>query len=92
MTVKLLFNSVVSTPVAEFMTIDIKKIYLNTLLARYEYLRRKLTNLLEDVRKKIGLKDKETSYSFVHFKIRKVMYGLPQDKFLAQDLLEQRFP
>ena len=34
-TVKLLLNSVVSTPGYKFMTIDIKYLYLNTPMARY---------------------------------------------------------
>ena len=38
LTVKLLVNSVVSMAGAEFVTLDIKNFYLNTPLARYEYL------------------------------------------------------
>ena len=59
--VKLLVNSVVSTAGVYFMTLDIKNFYLNTPLARYEYLRLKLSNLPEDVIEKYGLNDKTTS-------------------------------
>jgi hypothetical protein len=38
LTVKLLLNSTISTPNAKFMTIDIKDVYLNTPMARYEYM------------------------------------------------------
>ena len=38
-TVKLMLNSVVSTPEARFMTGDLKDFYLNTPMDRYEYMR-----------------------------------------------------
>ena len=38
LTVKLLLNSIVSTAGAKFMTMDIKDFYLNTPMARYEYM------------------------------------------------------
>ena len=42
LTVKILFNSIVSTPGAKFMTLDIKDFYLMTPMDRYEYFRMKL--------------------------------------------------
>ena len=39
LTVKILLNSVISTKGARFMTIDIKDFYLNTPMARFEYMR-----------------------------------------------------
>ncbi len=39
LTVKLLLNSIISTENACFMTMDIKDFYLNTPMARYEYMR-----------------------------------------------------
>ena len=44
LTVKLLRNSVVSTPGAKFFTIDISNFYLNTPLERKEYVRMKLSD------------------------------------------------
>ena len=38
LTVKLLINSIISTTSAKFMTMDIKDFYLNTPMARYEYM------------------------------------------------------
>ena len=49
LTVKLLFNSIVSTPNAKFMSIDISNFYLNTPLDRYEYVRMKLANFPPDM-------------------------------------------
>jgi hypothetical protein len=49
LTVKLLINSVISTPVARFFTMDIKNFYLCTPMSQYEYMRLKLSNMLEDV-------------------------------------------
>ena len=42
LTVKILLNSIISTPNAKFMTMDIKDFYLNTPMARYEYMRLRL--------------------------------------------------
>ena len=39
LTVKLLLNSVISTPGARFMCLDLKDFYLNTPMARPEYVR-----------------------------------------------------
>ena len=49
LTVKLLLNSAISTPNAKFITIDIKYFYLNTPMARSEYMRLKLRDLPENV-------------------------------------------
>ena len=48
LTVKLLLNSIISSPGAKFLTIDIKNFYLNTPMKRFEYMRLKLSNLTED--------------------------------------------
>jgi hypothetical protein len=90
LTIKLLLNSVVSTPGARFMTIDIKNFYLNTPMLRYEYMRLKLSDLPEDVIDFYGLRDKVTQDGYVYVEVRKGMYGLPQAGLLAQELLETR--
>ena len=51
LTSKLLLNSVVSTPGAKFMIIDINDFYLNTPMDRYKYMRLKLSDLLQDFSK-----------------------------------------
>ena len=57
LTVKILFNSVISTPGAKFTTIDIKYFYLNMPLERPEFIRLKISNFLEDVIKEYKLKE-----------------------------------
>ena len=48
LTVKVLLNSVTSTPDAKFMTIDIKDFYLNIPMDRFEYIKLKISDLPED--------------------------------------------
>ena len=87
LTVKLLLNSVVSTPGAKFMTFDIKDFYLNTSMARYEYRRLKICNIPEDVSWQYKLEMKVKSYRYVFNEIRHGMYGLPKSALLSQKLL-----
>ena len=49
LTVKTLFNSIISTPHSKFMTINIKDFYLMTPMTRYEYFRMKLELIPQDV-------------------------------------------
>ena len=58
LTIKLLPNSVISTPGAKFMTIDISNFYLNTPMDRYEYMRMKLDMFPDDVIEEYNLHDK----------------------------------
>ena len=90
LTVKLLWNSIVSTDGAKFFTMDIKNFYLNTPLARYEYMRLKMSDIPGDVIKEYNLLDKATAEGYVYVEIRKGMYGLPQAGRIAQELLEKR--
>ena len=46
---KTLFNSVISTPGAKFMTIDISNFYLMTPLPRPEYIRMKLSDIPQEI-------------------------------------------
>ena len=46
---KLLFNSVVSTKGAKFMTMDISNFYLITPLKRPEYIRMKMSDIPKEV-------------------------------------------
>jgi hypothetical protein len=89
LTVKLLFNSIISTPNAKFMSIDIKNFYLNTPMERYEYMRMKLSNFPQDIIDEYKLAEKERN-GYVYVEIRAGMYGLPQAGILAQKLLEKR--
>jgi len=87
---KIMFNSVVSTKNAKFMTLDIGNFYLNTPLKRYEYVRLKLTDIPEEIIVQYNLRAMATPDGYVYIEISKGMYGLPQAGLLAQQLLEER--
>jgi hypothetical protein len=87
---KLLFNSVVSTPGAKFMTMDISNFYLMTPLLRPEYLRIKLTDLPDEIINEYRLRKLVNAKGFVFVEVTKGMYGLPQAGLLANELLEKR--
>ena len=89
LTVKLLLNSVVSTPGAKFMTLDIKNFYLCTPLKRKEYVRMKLEDFPEDIIELYDLKSKVKNGA-IYVSVKRGMYGLPQSGILAQELLEER--
>jgi hypothetical protein len=87
---KLLFNSVVSTPGAKFMTMDISNFYLMTPLLRPEYLRIKLTDIPDEIIQEYRLHTLVNAKGFVFVEVTKGMYGLPQAGLLANELLEKR--
>ena len=89
LTVPLLLNSVISTPNAKFMTIDIKYFYLNTPMARSKYMRLKLSDLPENVISHYNLEEKVTTDSWVYIEITRGMYGLPHAGLISQQLLEK---
>ena len=90
LTVKLMFNSIISTPNAKFMTIDIKDFYLMTPMDRFEYLRMKLELFPQDIIEEYGLRDKVDTDGNVFCEVRRGMYGLPQAGIIAQELLTKR--
>ena len=86
-TVKLLLNSVVSTPNAKFMTIDIKNVYLNTEMTNFEYMKMPISIFLQQIIDYYNLNNIVTNDDFVYMEIRKGMYGLPQAGKLAHEKL-----
>jgi hypothetical protein len=56
-TAKILINSVISTPNAKFLVIDIKNFYLNTPLGRFEYIVINLASLPQDRIEKYDLNE-----------------------------------
>ena len=88
--VKTHLNSVISTPDARYMTLDISNFYLNTPMIRPEYLRLKLEDIPEEVIVEYNLREKATLDGYVYVEVKKAMYGLPQAGLLAQELLEKR--
>ncbi len=89
LTVKLLLNSIISTPNAKFMTMDIKDFYLNTPMG-YEYMRLWIADMPEDVIAHYKLFDIATHDGYIYCKIQKGMYGLPQAGIIAQQVLKKR--
>ena len=87
---KLLFNSIISTPNAKFMTIDLKDFYLMTPMARYEYFRMKLELFPDDIILEYNLRDKVDDKGYVYCEVKRGMYGLPQAGIIAQELLTTR--
>ena len=90
LTVKLLINSIISTEGAKFMTMDIKDFYLNTPMARFEYMRLRIADMPDNVIEHYQLRDKATHDGYVYCEIQKGMYGLPQAGIIAQQLLEEQ--
>ena len=68
-TVKYLLNSLISTPLAKFMTINIKDFYLCTLVTRFEYMRLKISDLPDDAVRHYKLADKVTKDGYVYVEI-----------------------
>ena len=86
-TAKILLNSVVSTPGAKFMGIDLKDFYLNTPLKdRYEYMRIPVTTIPADIFDLYNLSGLVYN-GYVYVEIRRGMYGLPQAGRIANDEL-----
>jgi hypothetical protein len=90
LTIKLMFNSIISTPNAKFMTIDIKDFYLMTPMDRYKFFRMRLELLPQDIINEYGLHDKADADGNVFCKVQRGMYGLPQAGIIAQNLLTKR--
>ena len=89
-TIKLLFDSIVSTPGDKFLGLDLKYLYLNTPLERPEYMWMKLSTFPDDVIEHCKLKRKVDAKGFIYVKFVKGVYGPPHAGIIAQKLLEER--
>jgi hypothetical protein len=69
LTVKLLLNSIISTPNAKFMTLDLKDFYLMTPMKRYKYSCMKLDLFPQDIIDKYDLTSKVDHNGNVHCKV-----------------------
>jgi hypothetical protein len=88
-TVKTLFNSVISTPNARFMTTDLKDFNLGTPLAQYKYMQYMqipVSVIPESIMAEYKLLPLR-HHDHVYVEIRKGMYGLPQAGRIANDHL-----
>ena len=88
-TAKLLFNSVISTPGARFVTLDLKNFYLKTPLPQPRYMRMPLDLLPDEIVQKYNLLA-IAHKGWVYIRIKRGMYGLPEAGLLANELLKKR--
>ena len=75
-TIKMLWNSILSTPGERYMTLDISNFYLGTPMARPECMRLPLKLIPQEIVDKYKLNDIADN-GWVYHKIVKGMYGLP---------------
>jgi hypothetical protein len=87
---KMLFNSIISTKDARFMTMDISNFYLMTPLHRPEFIRMKLSDIPAEVIEEYKLREKATKNGSIYIRAKQGMYGLPQSGLLANELLAKR--
>jgi hypothetical protein len=73
LTVKLLLNSVISTPNAKFMTLNLKDFYLVTPMKCYEYFQMKLELFPQDIINLYDLQNKVDHNGSVHCEVRRGM-------------------
>lgn len=85
--IKMLLNSVISTPGAKFLTFDIKNFYPGTPMEIYKYMKIKLDTIPTEIIKRYNL-EALAHNNFVYIEIRKGMYGLKQTGVLANKNLE----
>jgi hypothetical protein len=70
--------------------LDLENFYLNTPMARYEYVRIHLKVFSPEVIQQYKLESLADEKGFVMCEIRKGIYGLPQAGILAKQLLKER--
>jgi hypothetical protein len=88
MMAKLLWNSVLSTPRAKYMTLDIKNFYLSASLDRFKYMRIPFALFPLWIVKQYALKDKVLN-GHIYLEMQRAMWGLPQASILANKLLKK---
>ena len=87
-TIKLHWNSVISTLGAKYMCMDIGNMYLNTHLDRYEYMRFNLRDLPPETIEQYDLNTLADDNGWCYCEIRKAIYGLKQSGALAAEQLK----
>ena len=87
--VKLMINSVLSRRNARFACFDAKNFYLQTPMARSEYVRIKLSDIPQEVIDEYNLLPRVHN-GWVYYEVVRGCYGLPQAGKLANDLLRKR--
>jgi hypothetical protein len=86
---KMLFNSVISTKGARFMTMDISTFYLMTPLYRAKFIQIKISDIPDEVIREYKLREKATKNGSIYIRAKRGMYSLPQAGLLANELLKK---
>jgi hypothetical protein len=89
LTVKLMLNSVISTPGAKFISMDISNFYLMAPMDRPEYVRMNLSDFPDEIIEEYNLREKAKD-GCVIAECKRCVYGLPQAGILANKYLEKR--
>ena len=82
----MLWNSVLSTKGAKYITLDLKDFYLGTPMERPEYMRLPMKLIPQEIIDKYNLTPLKEG-GWVYVKIVRGVYGLPRAGKLANDLL-----
>ena len=86
---KILLNSIISTPNARCCTADISNMYLCSTFDQPEFVKFKVSMILESIIQHYNLKSLIHN-GYVYTRIKKALYGLKQsDKIAQDDLVEQ---
>jgi hypothetical protein len=88
-TAKIHWNSVVSTPNAKYMCLDIKNFYLTAALEYFEYMRIPLDLFPEWTKQQYNLNELAFE-GWVHIEMRRAVWGLPQAGILANKRLRRK--
>jgi hypothetical protein len=88
-TAKLLINSTIPTPNAEFYGIDLANFYLMMPMLEYGYMRLQLELIPDKIINKYNLCDLINDQEWVYIKFWMGMYSLPQAGILADKLLKK---
>ncbi len=86
---KLMWNIILSTKGAKYMSLDIKNFYLTAALDRYKYMKMPILLFSEWTIKQYDLQ-KYIYNGFIYLKMRRAVWGLPQAGILANKLLRKR--
>ena len=87
-TIKIHWNSVLSTPGAKWMGMDISNMYLNTPLDRFEYMRYRLCDIPQEIIDEYNLNEKVADDGYIYIEIRRAVPGLRQSGALAHQQLK----
>jgi hypothetical protein len=86
---KIFFNSVISTPGAKFMTMDISNFYLNTPLKLSEFIRMCIGNIPDKIIQEYNLHNIMEPDGTIYIKIILGMYRLPHASLIVYELLKK---